>query len=135
MPAKPRINPNIALRGREVLDLTKIIITNQSGNVAPMIDPSPPEIYLSPQVESVLLKMKFRKVRLSMVIHSLPLGKALPLNVKKITYANPPMNCRMAASCKAGMCLTPSLDAIHVVPQRNDTRPSAIRAFVLVPFF
>ena len=29
------------------------------------------------------------------------------------------MNCLMAASCNAGMCLTPSLEAIQVVPQKK----------------
>ena len=35
------------------------------------------------------------------------------------------MNCRMAASCKAGMCFTPSFDAIQVVPQKKDMAPKA----------
>ena len=36
------------------------------------------------------------------------------------------MNCRMAASCKAGMCFTPSLEAIQVVPQKKQTKHKAI---------
>ncbi len=35
------------------------------------------------------------------------------------------MNCRMAASCKAGMCFTPSFDAIQVVPQKKLTQHNA----------
>ena len=35
------------------------------------------------------------------------------------------MNCRMAASCKAGMCFTPSFEAIQVVPQKKLTQHNA----------
>ena len=31
----------------------------------------------------------------------------------------------MAASCKAGMCLTPSFEAIQVVPQKKLTKHNA----------
>ena len=40
----------------------------------------------------------------------------------------------MPANCKAGMYLTPSLDAIHVVPQKKQTNASAKMAFAFVPF-
>ena len=35
------------------------------------------------------------------------------------------MNCLMAASCKAGICFTPSFDAIQVVPQKKLTQHKA----------
>lgn len=85
MPAKPRKNPKYAFLGNGVLDLNKMISTSQRGNVAPMIDPNPAEIYFSPQVDKVLLKIKFRNVRMRIVVHSFPLGIALPFAMKKIT--------------------------------------------------
>lgn len=44
------------------------------------------------------------------------------------------MNCLIAASCNAGIYFTPSRDAIQVVPQKKDTSPSAMSAFVLLLF-
>ena len=41
----------------------------------------------------------------------------------------------MPANCSAGMCFTPSLEAIQVVPQKKDTSPSATSALVRVPRF
>ena len=35
------------------------------------------------------------------------------------------MNCLMAANCRAGMCLTPSLEASQVVPQKKLTQHKA----------
>ena len=35
------------------------------------------------------------------------------------------MNCLIATSCKAGMCLTPSFEAIQVVPQKKLTKHNA----------
>lgn len=35
------------------------------------------------------------------------------------------MNCLIPASCKAGMCLTPSFEAIQVVPQKKHTQLKA----------
>ena len=35
------------------------------------------------------------------------------------------MNCRIAASCKAGICFTPSLEASQVVPQKKQTQHKA----------
>lgn len=35
------------------------------------------------------------------------------------------MNCLMAANCKAGMCFTPSFEAIQVVPQKKLTQHKA----------
>ena len=35
------------------------------------------------------------------------------------------MNCLMPASCKAGICFTPSFEASHVVPQKKLTQHKA----------
>lgn len=40
----------------------------------------------------------------------------------------------MPANCKAGICDTPSFDAIHVVPHNTLTTANAKIAFALVPF-
>ena len=85
MPAKPSIKPTSALREMAVLDRSKTMITSQRGNVAPMMEPNPAEIYFNPQVESVLLKVKLRRVNIRTVIHSLPRGIDLPFEMKKIT--------------------------------------------------
>ena len=134
MPAKPNKNPIIAFIEIEVRDLIRTIKTSHNGKVAPIIEPRPAEIYFNPHVESVLFKKKLRSDSISTVRHSLPLGIALPFATKKNTYASPPMNCLIAASCSAGIYFTPWRDAIHVVPQKKETRPSATRALVLVPF-
>lgn len=59
------------------------------------------------------------------VFHCFPFGQGLFLNKKKEIYKNPAMNCLMAASCIAGICFTPSLEAIHVVPQKKLTQHKA----------
>ena len=43
------------------------------------------------------------------------------------------MVCRIPANCKAGIYCTPSLEAIHVVPQKKQTTPNAKIALPLVP--
>jgi hypothetical protein len=108
------------------------MITSHKGKVAPMMEARPPEMYFTPQVDRALLNMKFSKVNIRTVSHSFPLGIDLPLLIKKITYIIPPMNCLIAAICKAGICFTPSREAIQVVPQKKDTNPTAIRALVCV---
>ena len=35
------------------------------------------------------------------------------------------MNCLIAANCKAGICFTPSFEAIQVVPQKKLTQHNA----------
>jgi hypothetical protein len=99
-----------------------------------MMEPNPAEIYFSPQVDNVLLRTKLRKARIRTVIHSFPFGTDVPFAMKNMKYAKPPMNCLIAASCNAGMYLTPSRDAIQVVPQKNETSPSAMSALALLLF-
>ena len=85
IPANPSMKPNNAFREMEILDLNNTMITSQSGNVAPMIEPSPAEIYFNPHVDNVLLRTKFRKVSIRTVIHSFPLGTDAPLAIKNMT--------------------------------------------------
>lgn len=85
MPANPSTKPNKAVREMVVLDLNSTMITNQSGNVAPMMEPNPAEIYFKPHVDNVLLRTKLRKVNMRTVIHSFPLGIDLPFEMKNIT--------------------------------------------------
>ncbi len=101
MPAKPMMIPRIALEGI-FCDLNSPINTNHSGNIAPMMEPKPAEIYFIPQVESPLESMKFKKLSMSIGAHSFPLGHILPLLKKKITYAAPPNNWRRPAICIGG---------------------------------
>lgn len=90
-----------------------------------MIAPSPLLMYFTPQVLKPLLKTKLRMLKMIMVFHCFPFGQGVFLNKKKEIYSNPPMNCLMAASCKAGMCFTPSFEAIQVVPQKKLTQHKA----------
>ena len=101
MPAKPMMIPRIAFAGI-FCDLNSPMNTNHNGNIAPMMEPKPAEIYFTPQVDSPLESMKFKKLSMSIGPHSLPLGHILPLLKKKITYAAPPNNCRRPAICMGG---------------------------------
>jgi hypothetical protein len=82
MPANPRMKPLIAFGGMDFLLLNNPITTIHKGNVAPMIEPSPAEIYFTPQVDSALLNMKFKKLNIRIGPHSLPRGHTLPLLMK-----------------------------------------------------
>ena len=74
----------MAVVGIDFLLVDNPIRTIHKGNVAPIIEPSPAEIYFTPQVESALLNMKFKKLRMIIDRHSLPRGQTLPLLIKKI---------------------------------------------------
>ena len=84
MPANPRKNPSMALFEIAVRERTSTIITSHNGNVAPMMEPRPAEIYFNPQVERVLLKTKFKRVSIKTVNHSIPLGMDLPFEIKNM---------------------------------------------------
>jgi hypothetical protein len=100
-------------------------MTIQIGNIAPKMAPKPLLIYLTPQVLKPLLNTKFNKLKIRIVFHCLALGQGVFWNKKKATYKRPPKNCRMATSCIAGMCLTPSFEASQVVPQKKLTQHKA----------
>ena len=72
MPANPRINPAMAFAGIDFLLLNNPITTIHNGNVAPMMEPNPAEIYFTPQVDNALLNMKFRKLNIIIGRHSFP---------------------------------------------------------------
>ena len=99
------------------------------------MDPRPAEIYFTPQVDRALLSMKFKTLRTIIGRHSFPLGQTRPLLIKKSRYKTPPANCLIPAICNAGICFTPSFDAIQVVPQKNETSPRATNALERVPRF
>src|SRR6187402_3004039 len=99
--------------------------TIHKGTIAPMIAPNPLLMYFTPQVLSPLLKTKLSKLRIMMVFHCFPLGQGVFLNRKKARYKEPPRNCLIPASCNAGICLTPSLEASQVVPQKKLTQHKA----------
>lgn len=56
---------------------------------------------------------------MKIAFHCFPLGQGAFLYTKKATKSIPAINCLMPASCKAGMCFTPSFEAIQVVPQKK----------------
>ena len=124
----------IALRGIPSLDTKSPMITSHKGNIAPIIEPRPAEIYCTPHVLSPLLIIKFRKLRTSIGTHSFPRGSLSPLITKKPTYNKPANTWRIPAICNAGIYRTPSFEAIQVVPQKKHTSANAKNAFDLVPF-
>ena len=82
MPANPSRKPIIDLVVSFELPAIKAITTSQSGNTAPMMAPNPLEIYFTPQVEKLLLRKKFRKLKVRIGHHSFPHGNARPLAIK-----------------------------------------------------
>lgn len=90
-----------------------------------MIAPKPLLMYLTPQVLNPLLKTKLRMLKIMIAFHCFPFGQGVFLNKKNEMYRKPPMNCLMAANCNAGICFTPSFDAIQVVPQKKLTQHKA----------
>src|SRR5688500_18579031 len=74
MPAKPSNKPAMALGRSASLPVKRPMMTSHSGNMAPMMEPSPAEIYFTPQVDRALLSMKFKKLSIRMIPHSLPFG-------------------------------------------------------------
>ena len=93
--------------------------------MAPMMAPNPLLMYFTPQVLNPLLNTKLRMLRIKMAFHCLPFGQGVFLYKKKPTYSIPPINCLIPASCKAGICFTPSFDASQVVPQKKLTQHKA----------
>ncbi len=85
MPMNPSSNPITAFDGIFDFALNNPMITIHNGKIAAMIAPSPAEMYLTPQVVSPLLKMKFNKLSTSTGPHSFPFGRARPFAKKKIT--------------------------------------------------
>ena len=124
-PQKLTTNPNIDNRASRS-PLNKVIITIQSGKIAPIIAPNPLLMYFTPQVLSPLLNTKLRMLRINMAFHCLPFGQGVFLYKKKATYSIPPMSCLIPANCKAGICFTPSFEASQVVPQKKLTQHKAI---------
>ena len=105
--------------------LNMLINTIHKGTIAPMIAPNPLLMNFTPQVLSPLLKTKLSILRIMMLFHCFPFGQGVFLNKKKLRYKEPPINCLIPASCNAGMCLTPSLVANQVVPQKKLTQHKA----------
>ena len=93
--------------------------TIHKGKIAPMMAPKPLLTYFTPQVLRPLLKTKLRMLRMKIAFHCFPFGQDAFLYTKKATKSIPAINCLMPASCKAGMCFTPSFEAIQVVPQKK----------------
>ena len=56
-----------------------------------------------------------------------------PFNKKKLTNNNPEENCLTPDKKIPGICSTPILDAMYVVPQKKLTMAKAIYPF-LIPF-
>src|SRR5687768_13859434 len=84
IPRNPSTRPVIALEGKLEPALNKPITTSHNGKMAPIIAPSPAEIYFTPQVDNALLSIKFKKLSISMGYHSFPFGHAFPLTIKKL---------------------------------------------------
>ena len=61
------------------------ITTNHNGKIAPIIDPSPAEMYLTPQLLSPFAIKKFRKLSMKIDRHSFPFGHLSPFVKKKRT--------------------------------------------------
>lgn len=123
-PPKPSNMPMMA-KGGSLSPLTAKIITIHSGKMAPMMEPRPLLIYCTPQVLRPLLSIKFKKLSTKMGHHCFPLGQAVFLYIKNSTYKPPPINCRIPASCRAGIAFTPCREASQVVPQKKLTQHSA----------
>jgi hypothetical protein len=92
-------------------------------------------MYCNPQVDNPLLKMKFKNPSIRIGTHSRPRGISLPLPRKNAAYTRPPSVWRIPAIWSAGIYRTPSLEAIHVVPQKKHTMPRANKALKRVPLF
>src|SRR5688500_6418958 len=69
-PPNPNSKPSIALPGIFVLAENKPITTSHNGKIAPIIAPSPEEIYFKPQVLNPFANKKFKKLNTKIDCHS-----------------------------------------------------------------
>ena len=82
MPPNPNNKPINTLVGTFGLFANKPIITSHSGKIDAIIEPSPPEIYLTPSVVRPLVRNKFNALSTRIFNHSFPFGQVVPLKRK-----------------------------------------------------
>ena len=73
----------MALPGIFVLAEKNPITTNHNGKMAPIMEPSPAEIYFSPHVLKPFAIKKFRKLNMIIDRHSFPLWPSFSFDQKE----------------------------------------------------
>ena len=108
--------------------------TTQMGLIAPTTAPKPLGMYTTDNTLKPLLTTNI-KTDIQMILQNWCLFGTMPLKkVKKATYIPPPIKWRSPDNCNAGKYLTPTFEAIQVVPHNIETKPTAKSAFDLSDF-